>query len=135
MTEKLRNEIAELEHRYKNQFILQSVKLEGIEQALKLLAETTNSIVESVKNIPSAGAPKNSALMNVILNLRGIFHENYCGESTGRKKQGAFEYKSEKEKNEIRFVEAALLYAKIIPVKDSFKKVERYFRDPRCTLK
>ena len=125
-------ELTELNSFYREQFSLEGKDLAGIEIALAEILDVSYAVEKKYKGQSSKGAPKNVALMKVILNLRGIFRKNYRGQKSGRKTRGAVTKKSTKEINEIKFVETGLLDARIIPTKDSYQTVQRHFKDPRC---
>jgi hypothetical protein len=125
-------ELTELNSFYREQFSLEGKDLAEIEIALATIIDVSTAVEKKYEGQSSKGAPSNVALMKVILNLRGIFRKNYRGQKSGRKTRGAVTKKSAKEIYEIKFVETALLDARIIPKKDSYQTVQRHFKDPRC---
>jgi len=130
----LLNDLIELNDFYREQFTIEDspVELADIEISLAVIIDVSAAVIKKYENKSSKGASKNDALMEVILNLRRTFRKYYKGTKGQRKKKGGFTFKTEDEKKEIRFVETALLDAKIILKNNSYKIVERHFQDLRC---
>lgn len=136
-SETLLNNLTEMNMFYREQFKREDspVDLNDIEKALKSIIDVSAGVIKEYKSKSSKGARKNIALMEVILNLRGIFRKNYRGEYIVSTKKKAFEKRSTEEIYEFEFVETALLDANIIHVDKSTETLERYFRDKRCIPK
>lgn len=133
-TVRLLNALSDMSMFYREQFDLekQSLTLNEVEQVVASIYEVSNSVIKNYKEMPTKGAPRNTALTTVIFQLRSSFSKYYSGQTGGQEKQGAFKKKSFREMNEILFIEAALLDARIIPKRNSYKTVERLLKDKRC---
>jgi hypothetical protein len=115
---------------YRGQFKAKDADIYVIESGLATLLEVSNAVLKNMARRPSKGARKNTALAEVIRQLRRIFRDNYQGQRTGRTRRGAFQFRAEEEKRELAFVRTALLDARII--REGYRELPRLFRDPRC---
>lgn len=140
-TASLLNALSDMNMFYREQFDheKQSLTLSESEKMVASIGEVSNAIVNKYIGISAKGAKKNSALFITIAELRAIFSKYYRGQEESGEKRKAFEPKSTKDKNEILFIEAILLDARIIPdknfYKSSYKITERYLSDKRCILR
>ena len=118
----------------RKKFEARAIRIDTIEEALRSMADASRAIVEEFKTQSSKGAPKNTALTEVIRLLRRAFRDNYHGPRTGRVKKGAFTYLAEAEKRELEFVAVALRDARIMTQKDLDTRLPDLFRDARCAV-
>ena len=105
----------------------------GIEQSVLQLVETSRKALENKKSGESRGARTNNALMQVIRELRRIFCGYYEGPKAQRTKRGAFQTLSPQERAELDFLFTALRDARIIAEKYK-QELPRLIKDPRCAL-
>ncbi|MGH8628859.1 MAG: hypothetical protein ACREYC_27590 [Gammaproteobacteria bacterium] len=126
---KLLNTLCELTEYYREQLMLKGLVVHELTRELASFIDAATAVVKDFENRPSKGARKQNALMATIRQLRCIFREHYTGPKENRRKQGAFQYRTDWEEREHEFVELALRDAKIPPEGD--KDFARLFRDRR----
>lgn len=117
---------------YRDQLKLKGADIQAIETALTSLADVSAAVVKDFKGKSSKGAPRNTALTEVIQRLRRIFRDNYRGPRGNRTRRGAFQFLANWERNELEFVRTALRSARII--REGDRRLARLFRDPRCAV-
>ena len=117
----LLNAVTGLSDYYRQQLKTHNADFDEVHRVLATLHQSADAIVEENKSRKSSGARKHTALAFVIQNLRTVFDGHYKGTKSNRRKQ------------ELKFVEAALLDARIIKF-DFASELPRLFLDPRCTI-
>lgn len=133
-TVKLLEKLTSLKPYLRKKFEARAIRIDTIEEALRSMDDASRAIVEEFETQSSKGAPKNTALTEVIRRLRRIFRDNYHGPRTGRVKKGAFTYLAEWEKREGEFVAVALRDALIMTQKDLDTRLPDLFLDARCAV-
>jgi hypothetical protein len=131
---KLSELLFEMGYYFSDELYKRNLDPNNIAADLLKLAEVSKTAIGDFNGKPSRGAPRNTALCEVIRHLRRIFRNNYKGPLTGRKKKNNIQYRAEEERRELSFVEEALHDARIIKVRGSTNAVARLFLDPRCAL-
>ena len=117
---------------YRDQFTIRGHDIHKIEQALRILFDVSIDVTREMAGKSSKGARKQTALTEVIRRLRHTFSDYYQGKRTKRKRHGAFQSLAQWKKDELAFVDTALLDARL--VRKGHYDLPRLFRDPRCAL-
>jgi len=92
---------------------LQGVKLDDLNLALAGLLDAITREIKTFDGIESRGQPMKGALCNVVTGLRSVFATYYQGGEDDRTCTGSAENLSEKENDELEFIELALSAASI----------------------
>lgn len=129
---KLLNTLTSWTEYFCGQFTLRGQDIHEVERALAILVDVSAAVTRDMAGKSSKGARKQNALTEVIRRLRRTFRDYYQGKRTERNRQGAFESLAQWEKDELAFVDTALLAARL--VRKGHYDLPRLFRDPRCAL-
>jgi len=130
----LHNSLCELGGYFSDEVTKKGADQDAIEAALIKLLTVAEAIVKDYEGLSSRGARKNNALAEVIRRLRIIFRNNYKGATTGKLHRGAVTFRSKEENQELKFVLAALLDARLVRIGFSGTELRRLFSDSRCAV-
>jgi hypothetical protein len=107
---------------------LHGCDIDDVLRTLASLVDAGTAVMKEHSGRSSRGAPKKTALMEAIRQLRCIFRDYYGGLREGRKRRGAFVFAAEQERREFEFVNAALLDVNVVCGENELR---RALRDPR----